>query len=216
MLQSCGSAGLVKTGSGSSFVATFNGFVPIGGIIPYGGPTIGLFDGSGLGVSNMCGWAIANGNHGTVNMMGQTPVGLTNMGGSLPANAVGLSLTTSGQMLGEVAHVLISDEIPPTAVTGTITDPGHNHAMYIDRYGFASPGGGSTQGWALLNGDQMCTIGGGIPNTPTSGFGGLAPTGSIVNSKTGITLDSASTGGGGGAHNNMQPSIGLLYIQRIS
>lgn len=45
------------------------GFVPMNTILPYFG-SFSDFDGTGKGLGNMCGWAIANGNNGTKNVCG--------------------------------------------------------------------------------------------------------------------------------------------------
>lgn len=218
-ISSCqGNTSVIKSGTGATASIAFKGFVPVGGIIPYGGPTAGLFNSVGLGLANttMCGWALCNGLNGTVNMIGQYPLGSLNMGGTPPTNTVGEINLPLLATVGVASVTLTAAEIPSVAITGSLTDPGHNHAINLDRTGLSTAGGGATQGIAIIDNANLCTIGGGIPNTPTSGFGGASPTMAIVTSKTGISLAGAATAGGGGSHNNIPPSTILYYIQRIS
>lgn len=49
-----------------------------GMIVPYAG-SMSLFDGSGLGIAAMSGWAVCNGLNGTVDMRGLVAVGATNV-----------------------------------------------------------------------------------------------------------------------------------------
>lgn len=55
--------------------------VPKGGIVPYFGPIVELFDATGLGAAGtaMDGWAICNGLNGTVDLRGMTPFGATDV-----------------------------------------------------------------------------------------------------------------------------------------
>jgi microcystin-dependent protein len=94
----------------------------------------------------------------------------------------GLSNRTLGQTLGEETHTLTTSEIPPH--THTITDPGHSHTYTR-------------------------------VNNPSSGFGDNASnqsfsTANTSTSTTGISIN--NSGGGGQAHNNMQPSLVLNSI----
>ena len=195
-----GNNAVIKSGSGASLQIAFKGFTPIGGVIAFAGSTIGKFDSTGLGLVNtdMCGWAIADGRNGTVNMMGQVPVGLTNSGGSLPSNATGLAINTIGTQGGERTHTLNIPEMP-----------GHGHISYTAIAGanlgnitVATGGahGGSVGGFLkLVNGID--------PNV------NFTVTGTYPN--PGLPVNVATTGGSQ-AHNNMQPYTGVLYIQRIN
>ncbi len=204
-LQSCQKSGLVKTGTGSSFLATFKGFVPIGAILEYHGPTAGLFDGTGLGITgtDACGWALSNGNNGTRDKRGFVGVGAINGmgGGSLDSHVVDAGASPSAvyspeDVVGEIRHQLVSAEIPSMGVT--ISDPGHYHGFVgrQDRYKFGQ--------------DQFAINA--IENTSSAGSG-LFLTTVIAPSFTGIT---ASLAGGSGKHENRQPSKASLYIERIS
>lgn len=203
-LQSCqGSGGMTKSGTGASFTASFKGFVPVGGIIPYGGPTAGLFDTTGLGLANtpVCGWALANGNNGTTNMVEQVPVGAGTgvMGGTTPSNASGSNYTLF-QKFGEAFHTLSGAEIPGVSFSGSTSSStgsvqyfqvSRKHAQTGDNtMGYMGDGPGTSTAAGIPNGTLNFTI-------PGQSFSG-------------------STGGGGGKHENRQPSTALLFIQRIS
>ncbi len=86
---------------------------------------------------------------------------------------------------GEQAHTLVSAEV--AVHTHPVTDPGHFHN---------------------INGTRPTNVGQPIGQSPSSGgnpqCGGLAI--SIDSNTTGITVG-AGPSGGGGAHNNVQPSI---------
>ena len=220
-ISSCQSQAITITGTGASTQLGFKGFVPIGGILPYGGPA-NVFDATGLGNANgpCCGFALCNGQNGTIDMTGQTPVGALGLGGSVPA---GFPSTPVGSRIpqGEVNHTLGISEVPPSPISGagfTINDPGHDHALYYQQDGAAS--GGDT---AKINpygpnnsGSTWFNWATGLWVTGTQPGGGV-PAVQIGVAKTGITISgSGSTSGGGGAHNNMQPSTALLYIQRVS
>ena len=216
-LTSCqGNGVLGKTGSGSSVNFAFKGFVPVGAIIPYAGAISGKFDGSGLGIAgtDCCGFALCNGNNGTVNMMGQVPVGLTNMGGSLPANASGLSVTAIGAQIGETSHVLVAGELPSAPVSVTINDPGHDHGIEFAK-GSAVNGDGTTTFNPLFTGSHSNyhqRSGTTVTSIPASDSSIHFY---VYSNQTGITA-TAALAGGGNAHNNVQPSTGVYYIQRIS
>jgi len=63
----------------------------------------GLFDGTGLGQYGMAGWALCNGNNGTVNMNGRFPVGYDS--GDSDYDAI-------GDTGGEKEHTLTESEMP--------------------------------------------------------------------------------------------------------
>ena len=212
---------IAKSGTGASLQLNFMGFCPIGVVLPYVGSLSNFSGGVGLANTPVYGWSLANGANGTVNMMGQVPVGITTMGGSLPSNASTLSgsfVTTGidGTFPGSATVTLNSGQVPATGITGSLNDPGHNHGLYYSMEGAAS--GTDTQ--------KINPIGtGGLYNSaytdletvpasfPSSQVGGTV---FIIYNKTGISLGSDTrVAGGGGSHNNMQPSTGVYYIQRM-
>jgi microcystin-dependent protein len=92
-----------------------------------------------------------------------------------------------GTTLGEETHLLSTPEIP--AHNHGVTDPGHTHSG-------VQPGGGATG---------------------SSGTGGAAVfyidvNGSTASATTGISINNA---GGGGTHNNMQPSSFMNAIVKL-
>jgi microcystin-dependent protein len=134
-------------------------------------------------------------------LRGRVPVGLDNMGGSA-ASRVTSATSTLGTAFGEQAHTLLTAEIPAHA--HAITDPGHAHAI-------TDPGHSHTivmQTGAINTG----TVPVSVPVNGTSNTS-VSTTGISINGVgTGISIQNA---GGGGAHNNLQPSIFLNYIIRI-
>lgn len=219
-LTSCtGTGSVIKTGTGASASIAFKGFTPIGGIMPFGGTTAGKFDGTGLGLAgtDMCGWAMCNGNNGTINMMGQVPVGLTNMGGSLPTNATGLSITTAGTQIGEKTHLLTSTESALASHSHGVTEPngglGHQHPLYFElSAGQLGSGVNNYIDPTTTTNSNTSYRDGKSTYHPASAPYIAAYIGAVT---SGITINNASASAVT-AHNNMQPSTGLLYIQRVS
>jgi len=177
--------------------------VPTGAVLPYAGSTVPagfLFcDGSSQlttaypALFAAIGYAFggSGGNFNLPNMAGMVPAGV---GGTL-----GLS---RGGTFGEVSHTLTAAEMPThnhsaSSSTSTgISDPGHSHA---------APFGG-----------QFLNLRGGSPGTGQGVYHWSGDT-NTASSGTGISASSSTTtnignAGGGGAHNNVQPSIGLNYI----
>lgn len=212
-IQSCNSQ-VSKSGTGASATVTFKGFVPIGGIIPYGGPTAGLFSG-GLGLANteMCGWAIANGDNGTWDMREEVPVGAGAgvMGGStLPSNTNGANYGM-GALVGQAFHTLVIAEIPSGSFSGSGT---HTHDIIGVSVNTSTNGAGSNASFCL----DVCTAIPGFPlaNTNCAGTANGVPVVFSGKISTATVSISGTTAGGGEPHENRQPSRALIFIQRIS
>lgn len=100
----------------------------------------------------------------------------------------GLTNRTLGTSLGAETHTLTTGEMP--SHNHGITDPGHTHTWNNGTEGDDSGSGGSYSEYTLTPGS--------VSNV-------------IASATTDITVNNA---GGGGAHNNMQPTlfIGHVYI----
>lgn len=215
-LTTCsGVTNLVKTGTGATAAIAFNGFPPIGSIIPYGGPTAGLFGPTGAGNSGtpMCGWHLANGLDLTVDMREQVAVGAGSSamlnGGALPVNASGANYPINA-LVGSATVTLNATQIPPatmtvtgththditgvTAMTSTTSISNTNYVIDICTPNSMCPG-------ADINCGAQC-------NGGTHTFSGKIS--SSTASYTGTVY-----AGGGSPHGNIQPSRALLYIQRM-
>ena len=196
---------ITRTGTGASTQFSFNGFVPVGAVIPYAGSPSNFPGGVGTGA--LCGWNIANGQNLTVNMMGQVPVGRTDigMGGSLPSNATGLSITTTGAQVGEPTHLLTGSESGTASHVHSINDPGHSHLLSVN---LDSASGSHNSNYMKFDTTSFTNTLDGQPDV-----GNIHA--KIRNNTTGITVNASGNVNAVDPHNNMQPSTGLLYIQRM-
>jgi len=203
MIQSCNSQ-VVKSGSGATATITFKGFTPIGGIIPFGG-NMGDFDANGVGRAgtDACGWAIADGRNGTVNMKGLFPVGTTDMVGTAPVSGGSLPINTVG---GEYNHLLTASESGTGAHTHPVTDPGHSHIMSVN---LDSASGANNSNYMKFDATSFNNTLDGAPDV-----GNIHA--KIRNNTTGITIGSGGGSSAAASHNNMPPYRALYFIQRIS
>lgn len=173
---------------------------PTGGLMPYAGssaPTGWLVcDGSAVSRTTYDDLYAAIGTtYGSGD--GSTTFNLPNLKGR---TIVGRDSTDSdfdalGETRGTKTHTLTTSEIP--AHNHSVTDPGHTHT-------------GSTTNQLEKDGSGFTSFTG--IDLITSYYSFDMPSGltlSINSSTTGITVGNT---GGGGAHNNIQPSIVLNYI----
>lgn len=121
-------------------------------------------------------------------MRGRAPIGLDTMG-NIAAGIVS-EATALGWTGGAKTHTLATSEIPAHKHDLTVTDPGHTHTDDLNL------GSGVGSGLGIVGNNSNGNI-------------------SIVNSATtGITVSMANAGGGG-AHNNMQPSMAGTWYMKI-
>ena len=130
---------------------------------------------------------------------GRVGVGKDDMGGTLAnritAAGAGINGATQGASGGTQTHTLTTAEMP--AHSHGVSDPGHSHTV------------GTTSSYSNCNAPGTF-LGGGVssyggPNNPM--------TGAIANaSATGISI---TNNGGGGAHQNTQPSIIETVILKL-
>jgi len=202
-----GTQNVIKTGAGSTASIQFQGFVPVGAVIPYAGNLSNFSGGVGIPGTPMCGWNVANGQNLTVNMMGQVPVGLTNMDGTLPSNAIGLSVVTVGAIIpgSEATHILTGPESGTASHTHTVNDPGHSHVISVN---LDSASGANNANYMKFDATSYTNT---LDGQPDSGNIHAK----IRTNYTGISINPSGAVNAVSAHNNMQPSTGLLYIQRM-
>lgn len=110
----------------------------------------------------------------------------------LTSTYFGGTSTQIGATGGSESNTLTSSQIPAHSHPNTLTDPGHGHPLNPNPSGFSGSGG----------------------NGGAAGSAGISSA-IVGNNTTGITINNANNTGGGGAHNNVQPTIVCNYILRI-
>lgn len=191
----------IAAGSSPSSVATLAQAMPIGAVIDFAGSTApaGWSLCFGQAVSrttfatlfDVIGTTYGTGDGSTTfnlpDARGRVAAGKDDMGGVAATRLD--SATTLGSSQGEKSHTLTAPESAQLTFTSTVTDPGHAH-----------------------------TYDGAFSNNPgASGgqFAGQPTTKTTASAKTGITVETTSNAGGG-AHNNVQPTIIMNKIIRVS
>lgn len=166
---------------------------------------------SGRGVSAAADWAA-----------GKT-IQLTRMMGralAVAGSGAQLSARTLGQFLGGEQHTLTAAEMPNHA--HGVSDPTHAHSVYDPTHTHAvyDPGHSHSYGRVVTSNGQGSDIG--TANNHVTQNTGAAATGiSLYGAATGIGIYAAGTGiavqaaGGGGAHNNMQPTVFLNAMIKL-
>lgn len=203
-LQSCNSS-MVKSGTGASTTVTFKGFPPVGTIVPMAPVGLANFDSSGLGKTgtDACGWAIADGRNGTVNMVGLFPVGTTDMIGTPPISGKTLPNMTTG---GEYNHLLTGVESGSAPHTHTVNDPGHSHIIAVN---LDSASGANNSNYMKFDSTSFS-------NTLDGDLDAGNIHAKIRKNVTGITINSGGGSNASTTHNNTPPYRALYFIQRIA
>lgn len=126
---------------------------------------------------------------------GRVSAGQDDMGGSsadrLTNQSGGLNGDTLGATGGAETVTLDATMIPSHTHTASVTDPGHTHVL-------KGASDSNTDGQYIAGNNQNTTSGNHVTESAT----------------TGISVSNSSTGGGG-AHNNVQPTIILNSIIKI-
>lgn len=136
-------------------------------------------------------------------LRGMTIVAKDNMGGSTRGvvGSVTTSLgtltgTTLGSYGGLSTHTLATTEIPSHTHANSLNDPGHIHNFQSTRRGYSYTGGAS------------------VPSYDSPLFVTYSDATWVQSNTTGVTITNAAAGGGG-SHNNMQPSFIANFVIRI-
>ncbi|MCK1306482.1 MULTISPECIES: tail fiber protein [unclassified Bradyrhizobium] len=175
-----------------------NQIIPAGALMPYAGsvaPTGWLLctgqsllraDYPSLFAAIVTSYGAADGTHFNLpDMRGRVPAGADGGANRLTSSFFGSSAVL-GATGGSESHTLSTPQIPSHSHSNTLSDPGHFHSGALNTgAAYNSPGGATT-----------------VAGNVTTNTG---------SSTTGITITNASSGGGG-AHNNVQPTIVLSYI----
>lgn len=184
--------------TGGSTSIQYAQYIPLKTILPYYGD-LSNFDNQGKGLASVGfqGLYLCNGLNDTPDARGRGLIGaIKNVPGGTYDAAVDPSKSFNpntnyalGDKFGENYHTLTTSEIP--AHTHGITDPGHIHtiSVFLDDKGKT----------------------GGLVDSPADRGHGAA-TQSTNLASTGISINSS---GGGGLHNNVQPSLAVYYIIRL-
>lgn len=206
-----GTAGQSLQHGVSDGLMSWSNQIPIGAILPYGGPTApsgyvlaygqNLSRSTYAGLFSIFGTTYGSGDgtttFGVPDLRGRAPFGKDNMGGSA-ANRItssgqaGVNGSTLGAAGGDQDNTLDTTRIPAHTHTATVTDPGHTHIFQPNDNSNSDTGSGK---YAV----------GGVQKE-----GELTPY-PTQTSTTGVTVANDNTGGGG-AHNNLPPLIITNYI----
>ncbi|SFV00848.1 phage tail protein [Bradyrhizobium arachidis] len=175
-----------------------NQVIPAGALMPYAGgaaPTGWLLcngqsllrtDYPSLFVAIGSTYGAADGTHFTLpDMRGRIPAGVDGGANRLTSSFFGATAAL-GATGGYESHTLTTAQLASHSHANTLNDLGHVHSGALNTGAFFGSPGGATN----------------VAGNATTNTG---------SSTTGITITNASAGGGG-AHNNVQPTIVLNYI----
>ena len=186
--------------------------VPTGTLYPYAGASVppGFLLCYGQAVSQTTYAALyaalgttwgsnGGGNFTLPDFRGRILAGADNMGGSSAGRLTGYTLAVTG---GEQTHTLITSEMP----SHNHTDSGHTHTVSDSGHTHAS-----------LSGGNFIVTGSGF-QLANSGALGTSHDNTTASATTGVTVNTGTANiqntGGGGAHNNIQPTAAVNYMIR--
>jgi microcystin-dependent protein len=182
--------------------------LPIGGVLPYVGATAPnssfvLPYGQAISrttyssffalVSTTFGSGDGSTTFNVPDLRGRVVAGADGMGGAAAGRLTDAvaGIDSLGDAGGAQSHTLSTSEMP--SHSHGVTDPGHNHNFNNN---------------PVITGQQSITpVGGGSISVPSN-----TQTTTINSNTTGISIQN---NGGGGAHNNVQPTLVLNYILRV-
>lgn len=139
-INSC-NGGIQKSGSGATAQIDFVGIVPPGGYI-WGEFDISKFDSTGMGTDIYCGYALANGRNGTIDMRHRIPSMSSKIQGVTRSF---ISLTDIGSVQGADQIKLLSSQLP---------DHEHNIEQTPHSHGYSYQGGSKQVGKNAGSGEQ--------------------------------------------------------------
>lgn len=139
-INSC-NGGIQKSGTGATAKIDFVGIVPPGGYL-WGEFDISKFDSTGMGTDVYCGYALANGRNGTIDMRHRIP--------SMSSKIQGV--TRSFTSLTDVGSVQGSDRI--TLLASQLPDHEHNIEQTPHSHGYNYQGGTKQVGKNAGNGES--------------------------------------------------------------
>jgi microcystin-dependent protein len=210
-----GQVGVTGTVTASEFIG--EGVVPPGTITMFSGATYSSANFANTGLGNVgtpyFGWALCNGQNGTPDLRGRFVVGQRNsFGTGSPSGVPGQQYDNTSEYNnadydlhdtgGEREPTLTVAQMP--SHDHTITDPGHDHPMYIfDTFQVTDQG---QCGDKIVNVDNV--------SCPINLFGTrTTSTSYITNATTGIT--STNNRGSSNSFDNRPPYYVLAYIMKL-
>ena len=173
----------------------------------------GVFDGSGLGIlgGKHQGWALCNGNNGTLDLAEKFVVGYDKDGTLTPTSNPDIGQTNYGEIGNEGGDrvTLLTEAQMPSHNHTTVAGGQHTHSMSTDPGHIHTYKTSNTGGGAGLSADSG---GADRDNSPPTDLGGSHfHTINLSDAHTHIINDA----GGDGIHENRPPYVVVGYIQRV-
>jgi len=210
-ITSCQTGVITVSGTGASTSLAFSGFTPIGGIImwyPTATVTVAAFDANGKGYINgpACGWQMCNGNNGTPNLCGLSPIGTTDMGTPIGGLTPPSSLAISSGVSGQYQTTLSAAQSGIAPHSHPVTDLGHTHPL---KYYFQGVNGGGSGAIGLMDGVHSSSASTVVPGNDPSYT-------NVQTASTGITVGTSSGSDATSPVSLLHPVLPIYYLQRIS